>query len=161
MATADSLWWGRSTLGRVRQRSNGLERSFSSFPGSWQGVGLLVLRGVVGGAAVLQGGSYLANTAEPTVATWALGLLAIASGIALIAGFLTPGSGAVAGLSTIAIVAAWPPSPAPGLLIDGVTALFVIADATAVALLGPGAHSMDAYFFGRREIIIPQDSHHR
>jgi hypothetical protein len=141
------------------QRSDGLQRSFSSFPGSWQGAGLLLLRVVVGGAAAIQGGSYLTNIAEPTAATWALGLLAIASGIALVAGFLTPASGAIAGLATVLIAATWTPTLASSLVIDRVAALFVIADATAVALLGPGAHSIDAYFFGHREIILPHDSH--
>jgi hypothetical protein len=28
-------------------------------------------------------------------------------------------------------------------------------DAVALAMLGPGAHSVDARLFGRREIIIP------
>jgi hypothetical protein len=36
----------------------------------------------------------------------------------------------------------------------------VIVDAIALALLGPGAHSIDAWLFGRREIIIPRDSSH-
>jgi hypothetical protein len=30
----------------------------------------------------------------------------------------------------------------------------VIVDAVALAVLGPGAYSVDAYLFGRREIII-------
>ena len=74
---------------------------------------MLLLRAVVGGAAAIQGGSYLTNIAEPTTTTWALGLLAIASGIALIAGFLTPASGAIAGLATVLIAATWTPDTAP------------------------------------------------
>jgi hypothetical protein len=31
--------------------------------------------------------------------------------------------------------------------------------ATAIALLGPGAFSLDARLFGRREILIPNISH--
>jgi uncharacterized membrane protein YphA (DoxX/SURF4 family) len=105
---------------------------------------------------VLQGRLYLSGVAEPTADTWALALLAIASGMTLVAGFLTPGSGAVAGLTTVVIVVTWTPSsPAPSLVLDKVAAFFVLADATALALLGPGAHSMDAHLFGRREIIIP------
>jgi uncharacterized membrane protein YphA (DoxX/SURF4 family) len=133
-----------------------VQRFFSTFPGSWPGAGLLLLRAVVGGAAAIQGAQYLATTSAPTAVTWALGLLAVAGGTALVAGFLTPGSGAVAGLATIAIVMTWSPAPsASNPLIDRVAALFVAADAAALALLGPGAHSLDAYLFGRREIIIP------
>lgn len=33
--------------------------------------------------------------------------------------------------------------------------LCAILDATALTLLGPGAYSLDAKFFGRRKIILP------
>jgi uncharacterized membrane protein YphA (DoxX/SURF4 family) len=86
---------------------------------------------------------------------WALGLVTIAGGVCLVAGFLTPGAGVCAGLGTIVIV--WSDSPvlAGGLTIDSVTGFFVLADAAALVLLGPGALSMDARLFGRREIVIP------
>jgi uncharacterized membrane protein YphA (DoxX/SURF4 family) len=142
----------RTSNARPKERHI-LQRFFSTFPGSWPGVGLLLLRSVVGGAAAVQGGQYLADCVEPTPWMWALGVLAILSGIALVVGLLTPGSGAVAGVTTVLIVMTWSPSTST-LFIDRVAALFVTADAAAVALLGPGAHSMDAYLFGRREIII-------
>ena len=40
---------------------------------------------------------------------------------------------------------------------DRLAAILVFVDGLALALLGPGAHSIDAYLFGRREIIIPHD----
>jgi hypothetical protein len=36
----------------------------------------------------------------------------------------------------------------------------VAADALALAMLGPGAHSIDAWLFGRREIVIPDVPRH-
>ena len=78
-------------------------------------------------------------------------------GVSLVAGFLTPGAGVVAGLGTIAIASRIDPAAATSSVIDLIPALFVLADALALVLLGPGALSMDAHLFGRREIIIPPD----
>jgi uncharacterized membrane protein YphA (DoxX/SURF4 family) len=133
-----------------------VQRYFSSFPGSWPGVGLLLLRIVVGGAASMQGVVYLAPTIQPNGLMSLAGALSVVSGLALLAGFLTPASGAIAGLTTLFIVATWTPPGTP-VLIDRFAAVILIADAAALALLGPGAHSLDARLFGRREIIIPND----
>lgn len=84
-------------------------------------------------------------------------VLAVVSGLAVLAGFMTPVAGVVAGLATLAIVATWVPPGASG-FIDRLAALILAIDAAALALLGPGALSMDARLFGRREIIIPHDS---
>ena len=102
----------------------------------------------------MQGGLYLATGAPTTPLSWALGLLAVAGGVALLAGFLTPIAGAVAGLTTFYLAATWDPSPAPLFFIDRFAALLVLADTAALAMLGPGAHSLDAYLFGRREILV-------
>lgn len=118
-----------------------------------------MLRVVVGVTAAVQGGTYLANADDPTVATWAVGVLAITSGVSLLVGFLTPGAGATAGLSIVFMAVSWLPVPAANLFLDRVGALCVAAVAAALVLLGPGALSLDARLFGRREIIFPHDSH--
>jgi len=133
-----------------------VQRYFSTFPGSWPGVGLLLLRIVVGGAASLQGIACLTHINDANALLWIGGGLALVSGAAVVAGFLTPASGAVAGLATSFIVAAWTP-PGGSMRIDPLTALILIVNAAALALLGPGAHSLDARLFGRREIVIPPD----
>jgi uncharacterized membrane protein YphA (DoxX/SURF4 family) len=133
-----------------------VQRYFSTFPGSWPGVGLLLLRVVVGGAASTQGVVYLTQATEPTTLTWTAGGLAVVSGVALVTGFLTPASGVVAGLTTLFMVATWTP-PGASVLIDRLATFILIVDAAALALLGPGALSLDARLFGRREIILPDD----
>ena len=119
-------------------------------------MGLLLLRIVVGAAASTQGAVYLIHTSEPSALAWIAGVLAVAAGAALVAGFLTPVSGAVTGLTTFFIVATWTP-PDASVFLDRLTALFLVVNATALALHGPGALSVDARLFGRREIIVPDD----
>ena len=138
-------------------RSDGLQRFFSTFPGSGPGIGLLVLRVVVGAAAIVQGGQYIAS-ADRTAGIWIIGLMSIASGTSLVAGILTPGAGAVAASATMAIALNASPSAASRVLIDSAAALIVTVNAVALVLLGPGAYSIDAYLFGRREIVIPRDT---
>lgn len=142
-------------------RSGRLQRFFSTFPAGWPAAGLLLLRAVAGGAAVGQGGSYLLQRGEPTLAAMALGAFAIVSGLALVAGVLTPASAAAVGVSMIVMAATWPASATGTLVIDRPAAGLVIAVSLALAMLGPGAHSIDALLFGRREIVIPESARRR
>jgi hypothetical protein len=114
---------------------------------------------VVGVTAAVQGGMSLSNADEPTITTLTAALVAIVSGASLLIGFVTPGAAALAGLSLAFLVISSFPAPAPVLLLDPAGAFCVAAVAGAVALLGPGALSLDARLFGRRELVFPHDSH--
>jgi hypothetical protein len=82
-------------------------------------------------------------------------LLAVVSGGSLLIGFLTPVSGSLAGLLSAGLALSWVPSPTPNLFNNNLALLVVIIVAAAIILIGPGAFSLDAHLFGRREIIIP------
>ncbi len=82
----------------------------------------------------------------------ALGVLALVTGTSLVLGFLTP---LVAGVPAVAGIAVWLWHPA-WVPVLGSPNVNTIALAIAILLLGPGAISLDAYFFGRRKIIIPR-----
>jgi uncharacterized membrane protein YphA (DoxX/SURF4 family) len=139
-------------------RRRGLQRLFSTFPGGWPGVGLLLLRAAVGVTLILQGGCYLADPDQPTWAGWGVGVLALASGASLLVGFLTPAAGGVAGAGLVGLALAGIPPPTPNLFEASLSVTFGITIAAAIVCLGPGAFSLDARLFGRREITIPQAS---
>jgi uncharacterized membrane protein YphA (DoxX/SURF4 family) len=132
-----------------------LPRLFSTFPGGWTGACLLLLRGVFGITVLIEGLFYLKQT-NPTAATWSAGLLALITGAMLIAGFLTPIAGALVGLAAIGLALSLIPEPTPNLW-DSQTAIILgLTILVAIIGLGPGAFSVDARVFGRREIIIPR-----
>lgn len=94
-----------------------------------------------------------------TLSTWTAGLLAVAVGASLLLGFLTPIGSAIAGLGCAGSAFSWFHPPAPNLIEQGLCAILVVVVASAIVLLGPGALSIDARLFGRREIIIPRPVH--
>jgi uncharacterized membrane protein YphA (DoxX/SURF4 family) len=111
-----------------------------------------------GGVAATLGVFHLADPRETTTASWAVGLLVVAGAIGLVAGFMTPGAAVAVSLTTLFIALTWIPPLGATLEVAYVVALLVIVDALALAVLGPGAYSVDARLFGRREIIIPEQS---
>lgn len=113
-----------------------------------------MLRAVSGVVALVQGGVIAFGPDAVGPAAWLTALLAAASGAALLLGFLTPVASGVIALGGAAITFHGPASAAVNLLADPLAALLIVAMAVATACLGPGAFSLDAWLFGRREVLI-------
>jgi putative oxidoreductase len=124
-----------------------MQRLFSSFAGGWPGAGLLLMRLVVGTAMVDCGAARLWNY-PTTVTLTVLSVLEIGAGLLLLAGLWTPVAGTlVAGLEVWKII-----------LTHGNPWIYIPLGTlgASLAMLGPGAWSIDARLFGRKHIDIPK-----
>jgi len=128
---------------------------FSTFPSGYPGFGLLILRIALGITALIRGVMYLSETDDSMFLNQVGGLLAIAVGAFLLVGFMTTIISAIVLIGSSLFVGF---SIAANLNASVVAEIYAIFLAAAIILLGPGAFSLDARFFGRREIIIPKKS---
>jgi len=111
----------------------------------------------VGGTAVLGGINCLGHNGDLRFLAYCAGFLALASGVAVLIGFLTPVNCILTGVVGESIALGWIPGSLTYLSNAPLTIAFLAAITIALALLGPGALSIDALLFGRREITIPRN----
>ena len=135
-----------------------LHRLFSAFPAGLPGVGLLLLRVVVGAALVAHGVLCLVSSDRITLVVSVSTALLLLSGGCLVIGFLTPILSLLAGLECLGIVWSWFPFQLLSPFESKLALAPIIAMSAAIALLGPGAFSLDARLFGWKEIVIPPAS---
>jgi putative oxidoreductase len=135
-----------------------LQRIFSTFPSGWPGAGLLLLRAAAGIVFAAQGIAYLVGWHDLGAITWVVSLLDVAGGISLLVGYLTPFAGILVGVTCVGCALSWIQPPYPNLFDAKLAAALATTIAVGLACLGPGAFSIDAQLFGRREIIIPDVS---
>lgn len=124
-----------------------------NYPGHWAGLGLLLLRGTVGITAATQAWLFIV-TAEPGLLASIPAAALIVCGVALAAGIFTPVCGTIIGLGYVLGLL----TPLGGIVLprlDYSAAATGLAASAGLALVGPGAFSVDARLFGRREIFIP------
>jgi putative oxidoreductase len=127
-----------------------LQRLFSTFASGWPGVGLLLLRLLTGGALIHFG--ITSVLAAPPLTIVVLQVIGASAGILLLVGLWTPVAGTLA-----AVVKAWIAfsrffSHSGDPWIPIVQAVL----GAVLAMVGPGAWSIDARLFGRKRIDMPE-----
>ncbi len=120
-----------------------MQRFFSTFPNEWPGAGLLLLRLTLAGVLFADAAAALGGNAATQIIAAAGEALA---GALIAIGLWTPIAGVVVCLLQLGAV----------LLSDGTIGphLLQAAVGLCLALLGPGAWSIDARLFGRRRVEI-------
>ena len=127
-----------------------LQRLFSGFADGWAGTGLLLLR-LLTSAALIHFG--IANVREaPPLPTVVLQITGVGAGILLLIGLWTPVAGALVAIVKVSIAFSRYFSHSGDPWIPIVQAVL----GAVLAMVGPGAWSIDARLFGRKRIELPE-----
>ena len=122
-----------------------MQRLFSTFPNSWPGGGLLLLRIALAFPAAADG--LFALLAAQSAWAAATGLVSVLASALVLLGLWTPYAAATLGLAQLC-----------SLFVGGLPTQMQIcraAIALSLVMLGPGAWSIDRRLFGRKRIDLP------
>jgi putative oxidoreductase len=125
--------WGR----------NQLQRLFSTFANGLPGKGLLLLRLITGASLLYIEYLEVTRQSEAPQLLYALAFARVAAGLLLIIGLWTPVAG-----TAIAALEVWSAFSGGDLLIS----IILAALGAGLAMIGPGAWSIDARLFGRKHL---------
>jgi|SRR5579872_66724 len=128
---------------------------FPTFPDGWSGAGLLLLRAAACVVLMVQGLGYFAESHEFRLLILSFAL--IAGSVLLVFGFLTRFAAAIAAAASFISLVSGSLVSGSGFDTKAAVGLTLVIT-LAVLCLGPGAYSIDARIFGRREVIIPSGS---
>lgn len=123
-----------------------LQRLFSTFANGLPGLGLMIQRFVT--AAILVYGAITHLSLMPPAAPIDPQLADVGMGILLLVGLWTPAVGALIASRQLWIALSGASDP--------LTPLILATLGATLAMIGPGAWSIDARLFGRREIKPPR-----
>ena len=119
-----------------------LQRLFSTFADGWPGLGLLLQRLLTGTILLYCGITHLGKASQFVPIT--PHTIAAGAGILLLVGLWTPVGGAL-----VTIIELWIVSLRVG---DPLVPLMLAILGATLAMIGPGAWSIDARLFGRKHI---------
>ena len=122
-----------------------MRRLYSTFAAGWPGIGLLLMRLVVGSVLLLRAGSKLWS--DPPIQTTLTSASLTGAGLLLIAGLWTPLTGTL-----VAVIEIW---RFLTMHEDPLVCLLAGTIGGALAMLGPGRWSVDAQLFGWKRIEAP------
>jgi putative oxidoreductase len=122
-----------------------LRRLFSTFAQGWPGVGLLLMRLVLGFALIWRAVGRLSS--DPSTLVTVLSVLGIGAGLLLLMGLWTP-----VAATLVAAIELWKLYWKLG---DPWIYLLLATIAAAIAMVGPGFWSVDARLYGWKRIDPP------
>ena len=122
-----------------------LRRLYSTFAGGWPGIGLLLMRLVVGGVVLWHVGARLSS--DPPLHVIIVYASVAVAALLLIAGLWTPLAGAVVAVVVISEILMTGEPPVGHLLAATIAA--------GLTMVGPGRLSIDARLFGWKRIDAP------
>jgi putative oxidoreductase len=123
-----------------------LQRLFSAFPNDWPGRGLLLQRAVTATLLFCSGFGHIREASQ--FALVFPHVIGAGAGILLLLGLWTPICGTLIG-----IIEVWVALSSDG---GGGLSIMLATSGTTLAMIGPGAWSIDARLFGRKHFTIPE-----
>jgi putative oxidoreductase len=127
-----------------------LQRLFSTFANGWPGIGLLLLR-LLAAVVLIHFGIASVLEAAPLAIT-VLQIIGAGAGILLLVGLWTPVAGTLAAIVKVWIAFSRVLSHSGDPWISIAQAVLGVV----LAMVGPGAWSIDARLFGRKRIDMPE-----
>ena len=122
-----------------------MRRLYSTFAGGWPGMGLLLMRLVIGCVLVLR--ASLRLWGDPPLNITITAAILLVAGFLLMLGLWTPIVG-----TSVAVIEVWKILTQPG---DRWLWLLLGTVSVALAMLGPGRWSIDARLFGWKRVEAP------